>query len=374
MKLLVIVGTLMVLPGMAFAQCEQPNGNDELDDSRAIECLLNLTPGGTVVLNADVTYGYYIGQTVILRTSGVTFTSTSQWGYRALLIAMPNLNGNIFEVQDGTISDYTISRIWFYGDKYDRVNPPCGSDDAANVRLRGTRFTVDDVESAAAPCATSMVLDGTTSDFEVRDSWFANNGWPEGSGHGSNWADGLTLNQCRNGWVHHNHFVDNTDVDLVTGGTGNDRWCVIENNFIDHYQWHGFGGIHVGWFPSDIPGVAGNHSGLRVSGNTINSGYNHLAFGLVVGSHPWSMDPLKQATHAGSVFSNGMSGAVVNLGVDGAFAGGSVTGNTYTGNQGNWGLYCTASMNYGAGHNGGATVEGGFTPFKWDNGNCGYLY
>jgi hypothetical protein len=104
------------------------------------------------------------------------------------------------------------------------------------------------------------VFDGTTSDFEVRNSWFANNGWPEGSGHGSNWADGLTLNQCLNGWVHDNHFIDNTDVDLVTGGTGPTAWCALENNIIDHSQWHGFAGIHVGWFPG-----AGNGDGLTAS-------------------------------------------------------------------------------------------------------------
>ncbi len=71
-----------------------------------------------------------------------------------------------------------------------------------------------------------------------------------------------------------------------------------------------------------------------------------------------------------------MSGAVVNLGVDGALTGGgTVTGNSYSGHQGNRGKDgCTASMNYGAGHNGAATVDEGFTPFKWDAGNCGYPY
>lgn len=366
MKLFAILMVLVVGQGVAFAQCEQPNGNDQLDDSNAIECLLN--QGGTVILNADVTYGYYIGQTVTLWTSGVTFTSSSQNGYRALLKAMPNLNGPIFEVENGSVSNTTISRIWFYGDKYNRINPPCGTGAAVNAQLRGSGILVDNVESDAAPCNSSMVFDGSTSDFEVKNSWFANNGWPEGSGHGSNWADGLTLNQCIRGWVHDNHFIDNTDVDLVTGGTGSNAWCALENNTIQHSQWHGFAGIHVGWFPG---AGDGDHSGLTVSGNTISSGNNLLAFALVVGSHPWSMNPAEQATHAGSVFSNGTSGAVVNLAVDGAFTAGSVTGNSYSGNQGNRGLYCTASMNYGAGHNGSASVQGGYTPFKWDTGNCG---
>jgi hypothetical protein len=86
----------VVWPRTGYAQCAQPNGNDSLPDDAAIQCLLD--QGGTITLNADVTNGYYISSRLILRHSGTTLTSTSNWGYRALLIATSGLNARMIGV------------------------------------------------------------------------------------------------------------------------------------------------------------------------------------------------------------------------------------------------------------------------------------
>jgi len=347
----------------AFGQCPQPNGNDTLPDADAIQCLLN--QGGTVTLDADVSYGYFIDHTIYLWQNGTTLTGTSAYGNWALLQATPGLNQPMLWVSNGT-AYYTLSNLWFYGDKFNRYQPNCSSDQSDNVSLRGGPFWVYNVESDAAPCNSGMTVDGTSgAGFEISNSWFAYNGFQANTpGKDRMWADGLTLWGCNRGYVHHNHFVDNTDVNLVVGG-GSD--CTVAYNTINNYSNHGFAGIHVGWFP----GYYGNHSGVSYYGNTIGSSYNALAFGIVVGSHAWTLDLGVFVSNAGSVYGNASSGSVVNLAVDGIGAG-SVVGNSIGSSQGNWGYGCGNSFGYGAGHIGAASVDGGYTHFIWDAGTCQY--
>jgi hypothetical protein len=355
----IVVG-LLAVSNQAMA-CEQPNGNDTVPDTQAIQCLLD--QGGTVVLDADVSNGYYIDATLNFSVSGTTLTSSSAYGNRALLIASPGLNTPMLVVPNSGVSNYTISKIWFYGNKFSRTAPNCSGDQSDNAHLRGSYFLIDDVESDQAPCESGMVIDGSDSwNYEVRNSWFAYNGFQQGTaGHDSQWSDGLTVGSCVNSYIHDNHFVDNTDVDLVVGGGYN---CTIAYNTINHYSNHGFAGIHVGWFP----GLGnGDHSGINYYGNNISSQADELAFGLMVGYHPWGSSITLAS--AGAVFSNNTSGSVVPLAIDGIYAG-SVTGNSYSSAQGSWGYYCTASMNYGGGHIFGGTVDDGYVSFVWDDGSC----
>ncbi len=244
----------------AGAQCPEPNAFDQEPDTEAIQCLLD--QGGTIVLNADTTYAYFIaphpvtGQGLVLRRSDTVLTSTSAYGYRALLRATSNLNVPMLQIESGAVSNYRIEKIWFYGARFDRAAPNCNGDQSVNLWLRGTGWTVDNIESDAAPCNTSTVVDGSNSSFTISNSWFANNGWGEDELPGGScsatrcWADGLTVHACVGGWIHHNHFRDNTDVDLVTGGGPN---CTVEDNDVSHTLSYGFAGIHVGWFPNDNP-------------------------------------------------------------------------------------------------------------------------
>lgn len=58
-----------------------------------------------------------------------------------------------------------------------------------------------------------------------------------------------------------------------------------------------------------------------------------MAFGLIVGHEPWWSEGALDGfvTHAGSVTHNSISGAVVNLAIDG-IGGGTVNQNTFSNN------------------------------------------
>jgi hypothetical protein len=356
------------MPALGRAQCAQPNGNDQVSDVDAIQCLLD--QGGTIVLNADVTFGYYIDRTLTLSKNGTILMGTTANNYRALLLATPALDvnhGPILQAAEA-LTNYTISNIWFYGNRFNRPSPFCADDRGANFFLRGAgawagAILLDNIASDAAPCGTSMNV--TASNFEIRNSWFDNNGQPEDQG--GPFADGLTVWRCDNGYIHNNHFRDNTDIDLVVGGGPN---CRVQNNDIQHFSNYGFGGIHVGWFP----GGDGNHSGSVYSGNTITAGVNKLAFGIVVGTHPWNTTwPF---TNSGDVINNPtISGAVINLAVEASFSSvvGQVTGNNPTGPQGNNGLgSCSISRNYTVyqDHTVGMSKQLGWFELQYDDGVC----
>jgi hypothetical protein len=346
----------------AQGNCPGANGNDDQPDDSFIQACLDA--GGTIVLDADVSTGYRIDSGLVLKVSGTTLTSTSNYGTKALLIATPALSMPILSVETSSVSNYVLSNLFFYGNKFDRDGAYlCAEGNrwrATSVELRGSGFLVDNVESSGAPCASSMSVE--TSNFEIRNSWFANNGFPQEERPSWNgpWADGLTVLNCGGGYVHDNHFVDNTDVDLVVGG-GN---CRVEWNTIDHYNEFGFAGIHVGWFN----GFNGNHSGSTFNHNTVTCHtVNKLAGGIVVGMDPW--DPSRPWVQNPSVTSNTSTGAVVNLLVDGV-NGGEVTGMTLSGAAGNRGHNnCPYADNHTAAHfTESLTMQDGWVFRIYDNG------
>lgn len=345
---IIAIGTL---PAAAQETCPAANPNDQEPDDVALQACLDA--GGTIVLNADSLYGYRISTGLVLSSSGTTLTSTSQWGYKALLVATPDLHAPILDVPFG-VSNYTISNIWFNGAAPNRDPGLCNEGFrhlATNVALRGSGLLLDNIDTTQAPCATGMSVE--VSGFEIRNSWFAFNGAPQEDRPTWNqpWADGLTVLACDNGYIHDNHFWDNTDVDLVVGGGIN---CNVSFNIIEHTASYGFAGIDVGYFAP----FNGFHNGSVYSNNTITSSYNKLGAGIAVGIHPWGnmsyvWDPV--------VTSNTISGAVVNLLVDGV-QGGVIQGNSMSGAQGSRAIpTCPQSpANYTAGDFSGTSLQSGW--------------
>src|SRR5207244_1316723 len=82
--------------------------------------------------------------------------------------------------------------------------------------------------------------------------------------------------------------------------------------------------------------------------------------------------------HAGTITGNSISGAVVNLVVEGIGAG-AVTGNTVSTNQGSWGFpglkanntNCTISASYTAHFYGTANIDSGWVPNWFFASKCG---
>jgi hypothetical protein len=366
---------IVIFPcGSRALACDIPNGNDQVADTAALQCLLD--QGGTITLNADVQFGYYVDSPLTLRVNGTTLLGTTAFSNRALILAMaaldgPPANGGPILQVDPAVTSYTLSNIWLYGNKFNRPSPVCAGDRGANMWLRGTApfvgaILLDNIASDQAPCGTSMNV--TATNFEIRNSWFDFNGYPgiQGGGGGP-FADGLTVFRCDHGYIHDNHFNDNTDVDVVVGGGPG---CRVESNIIQHSQNHGWAGIHVGFFD----GGNGAHNGSTFIGNTVSSGLNLLSFGIVVGPHPWNAS--ENLTDAGAVQSNSISGGVINLGVEADSLGtvvGNVVGNTPSGHQGNFGLFgCSISADYTVfePHVGQMSLQFGWVSLSFDNGRC----
>jgi hypothetical protein len=330
--------------------CTNANPNDGNPDDAALNaCLSN---GGTVTLVSG-SVGYIVAHPVSIIVSGTSLVGPAAG--LANFIAKNDLTGYMLQALD--VDNVTLQNLWFDGNKGNRT-VSCNPDDGTgkNVVARGNNVHVDNVGSISALCGSALEV--YSDGLSVTNSYFASNGYAYPTGP---WADGLTVWGCLNGSVHDNTFSDNTDVDLIVGG-GN---CSVYSNTISHPNVRGLAGLMVGQFP----GLNGNHSGATYHDNTITSSLNKLSFGLLVGQHPWTMDGAKQVSDLGSVFSNGVSGAVVNLAVDGVSSG-TVSGNNPSSPQGTLGYPCTYGANYTYAHQGTAGLQAGAVPFRYDVGLC----
>ena len=355
--------------------CQQtPNGNDMEPDDDSIQCLLD--QGGTVTLDADVSNGYFISRGLVLRRNGTVLTSSSAAGFNALLQATATLHAPILQVESEAVSNYTIEKMFFWGSKFTRpCNRQADIHENVNVRLRGGPFTIDNIESDAAPCGSSTVVDSTTHDFEIKNSWFANNGFQVNTlGHDGDWSDGLTVHACQNGRVHDNNFRDNTDVDLIFGGTRRDEYgqadaqCLVYGNHISHIAAHGFAGLMVGFFGNALN--TAEHAGAEYLDNTVSSASDMLAFGVMVGNHPWDVTTWVKNVN---VHGNQATGAVVNLAIDGITSG-LVQDQTVSAPRGTQSYPCpTTAADYTAYDYGPSDLQAGFLPRNFHGGDpsCG---
>jgi hypothetical protein len=116
-----------------------------------------------------------------------------------------------------------------------------------------------------------------------------------------------------------------------------------------------------------MSGFGANHQGMTIRGNAVTSTLDRLAFGVMVGHHPWKESVTQTA---GEVKGNQSAGSVTPLAIDGIDSG-SVTGNSPSGNQGTNGLFfCTLSALYTAEHFGSATIQPGWYWRSYHGGNC----
>jgi hypothetical protein len=345
--------TLLLSTRVSWGQspnCPGANPNDGSDDSTAIQsCLDNnsavyLEPGNP---------GYIIGTKLIFDSGNSVLSSV---GGKARLKAGSGLNRAIVEV-DGA-SNYTMAELILDGNRGSRNAYDCthGVQYAGfygmNLRATGSGFTIHHIDTIDAMCGSGLEVTGDS--YEVYSVTAANNG----SVSSGEWADGITLLRCDGGYVHDNDIHDNTDIDLAVGrGEG----CIVRYNAIDNSSKYSFAGMSVG---SD-----GSHYGSEYKDNTVSSGYNLMGFGLIVGSHPWNTS--STASDIGTVSYNTISGAVVNLAIDGISTG-SVVNNSMSSPQGSAGYNCSTSANYTIAHYGTATLQGSWNASRhYHPGGCG---
>jgi len=352
-------------PSNAIAQINcsawgaNPN-DDNPDDAYLQQCFNNAPAGSTVFLDPG-SPGFLIDYTVTI-PKNLTVTS-SQAPTRATILAGHNLRDFVMEQLDINMN-WTITYISFSG-----MNDTLGwrnfSDcntypNLGNLWFRGTGFTFAHNESKNAICGTGLQIAGNS--YYVWDNYIAYNGTD--AWNGGPWADGITALRCNGGSIHHNVFVDNTDIDLVVGGGPS---CTVYNNTIWHGGKYSFAGLNLGNFGDSSP-YDGKHYLSQFTGNTItNTVADRLGHGLSVGAHPWSVAVWISDT--GSVSRNDIAGANVNLlieGTTGNGTAGNVTGNTISNPSGN--RDCGGAYNYlvNPNHATAGQYDSGYTGVIWD--------
>ncbi len=347
---------VVVTVSAAGANCPAANHADTLPDDTALQCLLNR--GGRIQL-APGAPGYYIASGLVMNQNS-TYLTSSQAPVKATLIAHQSLNSALLQNQGRSF--LTIEHILFDGNKAARrgVVVVCQGwrIGGTNISLiGGTGHVVRNIESSRALCGASVGLSG--GQFEVANNLLRDNGYPNPSYAGEEpWADGITAGLCDGGWIHDNTVENSTDVGIITGGGSN---CVIENNTIRQTNVKAFAGLGIVNFAGEGNGI---HTGSRFQGNTITSGLNFLESGIAVGAHPWNP---AQATSGGEVKFNTVSGAIVNLLVDG-YSNGTVDNNTLSAPQGSVGN-CSA-RNFTVAHTTNTCLQCGWTVRQWHNGSC----
>ncbi len=324
--------------------CPAANPYDNTPDDAALQACLN--KGGETRLWPG-TPGYILAGPLQIGTDNTVLTSTST-ATRATLIASSTLNNNNTAAPGMFTSsghnNLSVSFITFDGNRPARtaeLSTLCAANlyrgAASNVTFGATtHLAFDDNESTRTLCGSALQVDGTT--FELARNLIDDNGHgTENQDAPQPWSDGMTLLKCAGGNVHNNTIRDATDVAIVTGGGA----CLIQNNVIMAQSRHAFAGIGLGAFSP----LNGNHTGTIVSGNQITASFGRMGFGLSLGLHPWNPSVY---TTGGTVQANSVSGAIVNIAVDGTNSL-TVSGNTMSIPQGS--PKCGGSpTNYTAAH------------------------
>jgi hypothetical protein len=333
--------------GQTLTTCTAANPHDNSPDNDALQQCLDRYDRVLLRAAGNPEYvGYLIADTVKLRRAG-SLLSSADAPQKAVLVAAPELTEPLLRA---TVDAFEVSFVRFDGNRDLRAvrRKPCDpSRNFRNVELSGIGFHVRYVESTRAVCGSGMTV-GASSRFEIVNSWFYDNGLqPEDAdGVAGLWSDGLNVFNCTGATIRDNAFWDNTDVDLgVNGGPG----CAVYRNTIEHFAAYAFAGLVAG-DPS--------RSGGEFSDNQITSASNLLGFGLVVGCHAWFECGGGYASNL-SVHDNVITGAVINLVVDGV-TGGSVQGNVTRGARGTRVMNCAATADYTVNHVVNTRLQSGY--------------
>lgn len=340
----------------ASAQCAAfgANPNDWIPDDQALnDCF---AANSNVYLDRG-NPGYMVASGLILRSNQRLVTTSGP--DKAILIAGPNLIVAMLQVLDG--SDYELSELIFDGRKSvrNRTDQCFVNRNGLNLDLSGSNYRVHHLDVVNAMCLSGAFARG--NNFEIYSVLFADNGYPANQ-VAQQWANGMHVTRCSDGYIHNNSFVDNSDVGLAIVAGYN---CQVLWNEITNYNVEGFAGLHVG----DTPDGSQDLTGAVVAYNTVNSGYNKLPFGLVVGPHPWNAS--FTYANVGEVRNNTIAGAVVNLAIDGIDSG-YISDNATSGHQGDRGFNCPGfSAEATAIHFGSATINQPYISKHYHGGGCG---
>ena len=302
-------------------QTADPSGNT--DAHQAIQSCIDATPsGGTLALPA----GIYRLSAVVTIAHAMTLTTANTQNaascmdyatapcavFRADAQDAPSGARGFFRV--GTIStgvsNVTLDHVVFDGNRAARLGSNMATQcaqgnngEGINVGSNCANCTLSHMASVRAICGTGMEWDG--DGITVKDSWFAFNG-----DHATQnmWSDGLTIHKSNSGVVDACTFVDNSDVDLISGGGTNAKYT---NNTVEQLQQSSFAGIMLDNFDSS---ALGDHTGAAVTNNLVACPAA-CHFGIELGPHPWYASP---NIIGGSVSGNTVIGGYIQINAQGS--------------------------------------------------------
>ncbi|MDT7543971.1 MAG: hypothetical protein QOE99_81 [Actinomycetota bacterium] len=305
-----VMATMGTAPAaFAATSCPAANPADTLPDDAALQACLN--QGGTLTLDPG-SPGYILSQGLAVTVSTTSIT-TSTPGTNATLVAASTLNAPLLSITSSTVSHTTINHVTFDGNRPSRtdISSCTGNRNAESTIVMTTANALDFEYNniMRTVCGSALNLAGTT--MTVAHNTITDNG------HGREavdapepWSDGITLSYCAQGDIHDNLISDASDVGVVAFESTN---CSIHNNTIQQANRHAFAGLQFG---ASQPGTDGSHSGSVIQNNTV-TGAGKLSFGIAYGVLPW----FSSTVHNGQVAGNAVSGAIINLLVDGVQSG-----------------------------------------------------
>ncbi|MBI1748832.1 MAG: hypothetical protein HYR55_19935 [Acidobacteria bacterium] len=158
--------------------------------------------------------------------------------------------------------------------------------------------------SKNALCGTGLEYSGHSAN--IRNNVFRDNGE---NAVRNMWSDGLTIHWSDSAVVMSNLFMDNSDIDFISGGG---REAIYNGNTIAHERQLAFGGLMLDNFNGSTPG---DFSGAVVSQNIVDCGDQNCHFGMNLGPHAWY---LSRNIIGGTVTDNLVVNARQGINVDGA--------------------------------------------------------
>ncbi len=265
-----------------------------IDVSQAIQHCIDVTPVGATL---ELPAGEYAISRQIVVNRNITLTSVGKSlndpgcvdgaGDCATLIASPLLNEPWGILKMTQIQ--ALHHIILDGNKDGREGSAAFQTVASG---NGNRYGM----TAMLDCDNAQIVGNIFKDalggtgLEVRQDHrnvlIQNNKFTNNGVHNRRnlWADGLTIHGLADSQIIGNEFVDNTDIDLILGGSQN---CLVQGNRIVHTGAVGTGSF-AGLMIHKWPTRTADYTGTVISDNLIDGGPNRsVGTGIYLGSEGW---------------------------------------------------------------------------------------
>jgi hypothetical protein len=266
----------------------------QIDVSRAIQHSIDVTP---IDATLELPAGEYLIQRQIIVDRQISITSVGKFledpvcvdgaGDCATLIAAAGLNEPWGILNMKLIK--SLHHVILDGNKDGREGTLAFNNVANGTNNRYGMTAVLDCDNAQivgnvfkdALGGTALEVRQDHTNVLIQNNKFANNGVHD---RRNLWSDGLTIHGLTNSQIIGNEFVDNTDIDLILGGSQN---CLVQGNRFYHTSSRS-GGSFAALMIHKWPNRTADYSGTEISFNTIDGGPNrNVGVGIYVGSEGW---------------------------------------------------------------------------------------